>query len=1085
MSAFNWLLGEPSLSGFRKNRLGNQLKQRFGLEFAIDARFAYFIDSASPLDTKAIRRLENLLHGNAPAQPLPASLILVVPRLGTQSPWSSKASDIAGRCGIQGVNRIERGTAFWINGADSLVDKDRRSLHLLLHDRMTQSILSSFAQAQTLFLHDMPRPLVHIPVISGGKTALQDADRALGLALSPHEIDYLLQVFTHMGRDPTDAELMMFAQANSEHCRHKIFNASWEVDGCAEKLSLFAMIRNTHAQSPRGVLSAYHDNSAVIDGAEGERFFIQADTGKYGWSRESLPFQIKVETHNHPTAISPFPGAATGSGGEIRDESATGRGARPKAGLTGYTVSHLDIPGHDFPWQPGFGKPDRIASPLEIMTDGPLGGAAFNNEFGRPALCGYFRSFEQEVGGTLWGYHKPIMIAGGLGSIRKIMVDKLPLPAGAAIIVLGGPAMLIGLGGGAASSLGSGQSHEDLDFASVQRDNPEMQRRCQEVIDACWSLGENNPIFSIHDVGAGGLSNALPELLNGGGRGGRLELREIPTTDPAMSPMEIWCNEAQERYVLALDPSRLTLFEKMCARERCPFVVLGTATSERTLQLTDNLLQGKAVDMPLDVLLGKTPAMHRVAERRPVSVAEFDVSHLDLRTALHRVLRFPAVGSKSFLITIGDRTVGGLVARDQMVGPWQVPVADAAVTLAGYRADHGEAMAMGERTPLAVVNGPASGRMAIAEAVSNIASAAIDHISDIRLSANWMAAAGEEGQDSILFDTVRAVAMELCPALGIAIPVGKDSLSMKTAWQEDGEVRKVQAPVSLIASAFAPVTDVSRSLTPQLDMSQGDSRLLLLDLGQGQNRLGGSVLAQVHGGFGQTVPDLDSAEQLRAFFAAIQALNREGLVLAYHDRSDGGLAVTLCEMAFAAHCGLDLTLDVPPAAVMAAWFAEEPGAVIQMRLGDLPRVLEILSDLGIDDLASEIGRPVEGQSLRLVCAGRLLLDESLPGLQRLWSETSHAIQGLRDNPDCADAELELACDWSQAGMTPRLTFGPGENPVTTMVAGGARPAVAILREQGVNGQVEMAVAFDQAGFDCVDVHMSDLFEGRYDLQAFQ
>ncbi len=1082
MSEFTCLLGEPALSAFRADKLIEQIHDRCGTRPAVSAQHVYFIESAAALTGQAIGRLEDLLHGSAVQSLDSAGLFLVVPRLGTQSPWSSKATDIATRCGLNDVLRIERGTAWWLQG---LADSARADVASLLHDRMTQSVIDSLADAEALFAHHAPRPLVHVPVLAQGADALQRANTELGLALSDDEIDYLVEAFRAMQRDPSDAELMMFAQANSEHCRHKIFNASWTIDGETPEQSLFAMIRNTHACSPDGVLSAYHDNSAVIDGAAGQRFGIQPDSGSYGWTEEALPFQIKVETHNHPTAISPFAGAATGSGGEIRDEAATGRGARPKAGLTGYSVSHLDIPGYRFPWREEHGRPARITSALGIMTEGPIGGAAFNNEFGRPALCGYFRTFEQQVGDRLWGYHKPIMIAGGLGSIRKNLVDKLPLPEGACIIVLGGPAMLIGLGGGAASSVGSGQGQEELDFASVQRGNPEMQRRCQEVIDACWALGDANPVLSIHDVGAGGLSNALPELLNDGGQGGTLELRQIPQADTAMSPMEIWCNEAQERYVLALDPASLERFEQLCARERCPYAVLGTATARRQLKLTDRLLGPDAVDMPLEVLLGKPPRMHRTAERQSVAVSPFTTQGLGLSDALSRVLRFPTVGSKSFLITIGDRSVGGLVARDQMAGPWQVPVADAAVTLAGFRTDHGEAMAMGERTPLAIVNGPASGRMAIAEAVTNIASAAIDRISDIRLSANWMAAAGEPGQDSTLFDTVRAVGLELCPQLGIAIPVGKDSLSMQTRWQEGGEQRKVTSPVSLIVSAFAPVSDVSRCLTPQLRTDAGDSRLLLIDLGRGKNRLGGSALAQVYGQFGDAIPDLDSAADLRGFFSAIQQLNREGLLLAYHDRSDGGLAATLCEMAFAGHCGLDIDLDVAAEDFMSALFAEEPGAVVQLQAANLPRVREILADHGLAALCSDIGQLADDQQLRLKARGQVLAEESLPALQRLWSETSHAVQRLRDHPECADEELAWVCDWTRRGIAPVLSFDPQADPAAAMIARGARPRVAILREQGVNGHIEMAAAFDQAGFEAVDVHMSDLIHRRHQLDAFQ
>jgi phosphoribosylformylglycinamidine synthase len=1081
LTEFTCLLGEPALSEFRKNKLVRLLQSRCQLNASIDARFVYFVEASLTLEQAEKARLEDILHARL-AQPSDfKQSILVIPRLGTLSPWSSKATDIATRCGIDKVNRIERGTVYRINAQDGDLASDRTDYFDVLHDRMTQSVVTTVEQATSLFKHERPRPLASIPVLELGAEALQKADRELGLALSDDEIDYLVDAFVGMQRNPTDAELMMFAQANSEHCRHKIFNASWTLDGQPQDKSLFDMIRNTHAKSPVGVLSAYHDNSAVLDGDRGERFFVQPDSGKYGWNDEALPFQIKVETHNHPTAISPFAGAATGSGGEIRDEAATGRGARPKAGLTGYTVSHLEIPGYSFPWQTEIGKPDRISSSLDIMLEGPIGGAAFNNEFGRPALCGYFRTFTQKIDGKIWGYHKPIMIAGGFGSIRKDQVDKLSLTPGASIVVLGGPAMLIGLGGGAASSVGSGQSQEELDFASVQRGNPEMQRRCQEVIDACWARGENNPVLSIHDVGAGGLSNALPELLNDGGVGGDLELREVVTADSAMSPMEIWCNESQERYVLALEPAGLKEFEEMCVRERCPFIVIGSATEERRLRLSDSLFNEYSVDMPLDVLLGKTPAMHRTASRKKVESRQADFAGLDLSLATRQVLRFPAVGSKSFLITIGDRSVGGLVTRDQMVGPWQVPVADAAVTLAGFRSQFGEAVAMGERSPLAVVNGPASGRMAVAEAVTNIASAAINHISDIRLAANWMAAAGEEGQDSVLFDTVKAVGMELCPDLGIAIPVGKDSLSLKTQWKENGTDKKVQAPVSLIVTAFAPVADVHRSLTPQLDVSDEETSLLLIDLGQGKNRVGGSVLAQVNGQFGELTPDLDSPQLLCGFFAAIQELNRSGLLLAYHDRSDGGLAACLCEMAFATHCGLQVSLPLRPEEAVNAWFAEELGAVIQVCSKDLPLVRQVLETHAISDLCSEIGQPGSGDRLQLYCGDKLLLDEPLPELQQLWSETSHALQRLRDNPDCADAELSATCDWSGAGMTPALSF----DPQAPMISSGARPEVAILREQGVNGQLEMAAAFDQAGFSSVDVHMSDLIEGRYELSQFQ
>ena len=1081
MSEFTCLLGEPALSDFRKRKLIQLIGKSVEADTALEARFVYLVESEKPLKDADVGALQDLLHAGVADRLDDDGLVLVVPRLGTQSPWSTKATDIAWHCGLGSVMRIERGVAYHLCG---LSNELRAEAGKLLHDRMTQSVLDSLTEAHAIFQHNPPRALASVPVSAEGAQALRKADQALGLALSEDEIDYLVDAFTAMGRDPTDAELMMFAQANSEHCRHKIFNANWTVDGVESDQTLFGMIRNTHATSPDGVLSAYHDNSAVIAGPEGRRFFTDPETGVYSWHAESLPFQIKVETHNPPTAISPFPGAATGSGGEIRDEAATGRGARPKAGICGFSVSHLDIAGLDFPWRSDFGKPGRIASPLDIMIEGPIGAASFNNEFGRPALCGYFRTFEQDIGGHIWGYHKPIMIAGGMGTIREQHVEKLPLKPGAHVVVLGGPAMLIGLGGGAASSVGSGQSMEDLDFASVQRGNPEMQRRCQEVIDACWALGENNPVLSIHDVGAGGLSNALPELLDDGGHGGRLELRLVPSADSSMSPMEIWCNESQERYVLAIDRDRLATFESMCRRERCPFAVLGEATEVRQLRLTDDLLGQDPVDMPLEVLLGKAPRMSRNAERLSFRGDEFNGSDLDTAEVLKRVLRFPAVGSKSFLITIGDRSVGGLVTRDQMIGPWQVPVGDAAVTLSSYSGDTGEAMAMGERTPLAVLNAPASGRMAIAEAVTNIASAAISDISQIRLSANWMAAAGEPGQDAALFDTVRTVGLEVCPELGIAIPVGKDSLSMKTVWQDETGEKRMLAPVSLIVSAFAPVTDVHRTLTPQLNRRDGNSRLLLIDLGNGRDRLGGSVMAQVHGQFGHEVPDLDRPQQLKQFFNALQSLNSGGLVQAYHDRSDGGLAATLCEMAFASHCGLQLAPDRPPGTLNAFLFAEEPGAVIQVLECHLEEVISRLTAAGLGDLVIDLGSPVAGDRLTIEYDGTTLLEECLPDLQALWSETSHAVQRLRDHPECADQELESVVNWSLPGMQPALTFNLAENPAAPAIAGGARPAVAILREQGVNGHVEMAAAFDLAGFDATDVHMSDLAEGRRNLDSF-
>lgn len=1088
MSEFTCLPGEPALSGFRQRKFIRAALRALGRDvddtdaLALSANHVYFVESDGVLDEGTVDRLRDLLHAGAPGETgADDGLLLVVPRLGTLSPWSTKATDIARGCGLPGIRRIERGVAFHVSGPAWSEDA-RETVAAVLHDRMTQDVLGTHADGRGLFRHSQPRPLGRI---AATVDALSSANRELGLALSDDEIDYLVGAYGELGRDPSDAELMMFAQANSEHCRHKIFNADWTLDGEPQSQSLFGMIRNTHAVSPEGVLSAYHDNSAVLAGHEAARFFPAVDDGIYGFTTEPVAIQIKVETHNHPTAISPFPGAATGSGGEIRDEAATGRGAKPKAGLTGFTVSNLNIPGRELDWEIHSGKPARIVSALDIMIEGPIGAAAFNNEFGRPALGGYFRTFEAEVGGQLWGYHKPIMLAGGMGNIRPQHVDKNRLSPGDAVIVLGGPAMLIGLGGGAASSMGSGQSDQDLDYASVQRGNPEMQRRAQEVIDACWSLGEDNPIVSIHDVGAGGLSNALPELLDDSERGGELDLREIPNADADMAPMEIWCNEAQERYVLGVRAEDVERFMALCERERCPVAVLGHATEVRHLAVADPLLGEPPVDVPLKVILGKPPKMHRDAARVAFDGGAFEMADVDPDKALADVLRHPAVGSKAFLVTIGDRTVGGLTARDQMVGPWQLPVADAAVTVNGFESFAGEAFAIGERTPLAIVNGPASGRMAIGEAVTNIAAAPIARLSDVRVSANWMAAAGEQGQDAALFDTVRTVGMEFCPALGIAIPVGKDSLSLKTVWDRDGEEARMLSPVSLVASAFAPVTDARRALTPQLDTDAGSTRLLLVDLGAGRDRLGGSILAQVHGAFGNDVPDCEDAGVLRAFFETVQALATEGRLLAYHDRSDGGLATTLCEMAFAARCGLslDLGLEAGPALV-ARLFSEELGAVLQVREADAEGILERFNAAGIGHLVSDIGEPVSGQLMIVRSGADTVLEQNLGALLKAWAETSHRIQRLRDNPRCADQEYIGLDEWDLPQLAPALTFDVDEDPAAPLVSTGAKPRVAILREQGVNGHVEMAAAFHLAGFEAVDVHMSDLAAGRRSLDDF-
>ncbi len=1083
------LPGAPAFSNFRIQKLCERVRSIDPRISSLDARFMHFVELEQALSDAQQHILQRLLESDMPVAEATPHTFWVVPRIGTISPWSSKATDIAHNCGLTSIRRIERGIRFDLELAEDAVigPADLDAILALLHDRMTESVLSTVDDVQMLFRQAEPAPFISVDVLHGGRVALERANGELGLALSDDEIDYLAESFLDLGRNPTDVELMMFAQANSEHCRHKIFNANWVIDGVEQGTTLFNMIRATHRASPEGVLSAYHDNSAVIAGGTAERFFATAQDGQYRASEEPAHIQIKVETHNHPTAISPFPGAATGSGGEIRDEGATGRGAKPKAGLCGFSVSNLRIPDFVQPWETDHGRPDRIVSALDIMIDGPLGAAAFNNEFGRPNLCGYFRTFEERVPGPegpdLRGYHKPIMIAGGYGNIREQHIDKLALPVGAQIIVLGGPSMLIGLGGGAASSMSSGTSAEHLDFASVQRGNPEMERRCQEVIDRCWAMGADNPILSIHDVGAGGLSNAVPELVNDAGRGGSFELRAVPNDEPGMSPMQIWCNESQERYVLAVLLERLDEFQALCERERCPFEVLGEATEDQQLVLGDGFFDNTPIDLPMSLLLGKPPKMLRDVHHRTFSKAELELP-TDLAEIVPRLLRLPSVASKKFLITIGDRSITGQVTRDQMVGPWQVPVADVAVTCADYRGFRGEAMAMGERPPLALSEPAASGRMAVGEAITNLAAARIDKLSDIRLSANWMAAAGHPGEDAGLFDTVRAVGEELCPRLGIAIPVGKDSLSMKTVWQQDGEQRSVTGPLSVIITGFAPVSDVRLTLTPQLRTDCGDTDLILIDLGKGRNRLAGSALAQVYKQLGHQVPDLDDPQALKDFFATIQDLNQADLLLAYHDRSDGGLFTTLCEMAFAAHSGLDIQLDELGDDQVAALFNEELGAVIQVRHCDTDAVLQSLHAVGLGHHSHVIGTLRDDDRIVLTCARKALFEERWVDLQRAWSETSYQVQALRDNPECAQQEFAALLDSSDPGMQPHLGFDPDENPAAPMIATGVRPKIAILREQGVNGQVEMAAAFDQAGFACHDVHMSDVIEGRTDLSEF-
>lgn len=1086
------LRGAPALSAFRHSKLLEQLSQKVPSVSGLYAEFAHFADVTGVLTADEQQVLARLLkYGpSVPVQEPNGRLFLVLPRFGTISPWSSKASDIARNCGLEKIQRLERGIAFYVAGQFS--EAEAELIASSLHDRMTQIIVSQLEQAAVLFSHAEPKPLTAIDVLGGGRAALETANTELGLALAEDEIDYLVNAFIGLKRNPHDIELMMFAQANSEHCRHKIFNASWDIDGQSQEKSLFGMIKNTYVMHSEGVLSAYKDNASVIVGSVAGRFFPDPETRQYGAVQEPVHILMKVETHNHPTAIAPFPGAATGSGGEIRDEGATGRGAKPKAGLTGFTVSNLQIPGFEQPWEVPYGKPERIVTALDIMIEGPLGGAAFNNEFGRPALTGYFRTFEQSIttprGDEVRGYHKPIMLAGGMSNIRAEHVQKGEILVGSKLIVLGGPAMLIGLGGGAASSMATGTSSADLDFASVQRENPEMERRCQEVIDRCWQLGDKNPISFIHDVGAGGLSNAFPELVNDGDRGGRFELRNIPNDEPGMAPHEIWSNESQERYVLAVGPADFERFQAICERERCPFAVVGEATAEPQLTVTDSHFGNSPVDMPLEVLLGKAPRMHRSAVRENELGDDFDPSTLAIADCVERVLHHPAVASKSFLITIGDRTITGLVARDQMVGPWQVPVADVAVTATSFDVYTGEAMAMGERTPLALLDAPASGRMAIGETLTNIAASRIAKISDIKLSANWMSAAGHPGEDARLYDTVKAVGMELCPELGITIPVGKDSMSMATRWNDEGVDKSVTSPLSLIVTGFAPVTDIRQTLTPQLRMDKGTTDLILIDLGRGQNRMGASILAQVHGKLGKQAPDVDDAEDLKAFFAVIQGLNADGHLLAYHDRSDGGLLTSAVEMAFAGHCGLSLNLDglaETSADIAAILFNEELGAVIQVRQDATPDVLAQFSAAGLGDCVAVIGQPINNGEINIVFNGETVFEGQRRLLQRQWAETSYQIQRLRDNADCAEQEFEVILEEDNPGLSTKLSFDVNQDIAAPYIKKGIRPQVAVLREQGVNGQVEMAAAFDRAGFNAIDVHMSDILAGRVDLNEFK
>ncbi|EJL6265973.1 phosphoribosylformylglycinamidine synthase [Vibrio cholerae] len=1083
--------GSPALSEFRVNKLLTACREQQLPVTGIYAEFMHFADLKAELNPQELEKLEKLLtYGPTIQEHEPQGLLLLVtPRPGTISPWSSKATDIAHNCGLHGIKRLERGTAYYVEAETALTAAQIATLKALLHDRMMEVVFAELTDAQQLFSVAEPAPMSQVDVLVGGRRALEEANVSLGLALAEDEIDYLVESFTKLGRNPNDIELMMFAQANSEHCRHKIFNADWTIDGVKQDKSLFKMIKNTFEQTPDYVLSAYKDNAAVMTGSTVGRFFPDSESRQYTYHHEDAHILMKVETHNHPTAISPWPGASTGSGGEIRDEGATGIGGKPKAGLVGFTTSNLRIPGFEQPWESDFGKPSRIVNALDIMLEGPLGGAAFNNEFGRPNLLGYFRTYEEKVtshaGEEVRGYHKPIMIAGGMGNIRAEHIQKKEIPVGAKLIVLGGPAMNIGLGGGAASSMASGQSAEDLDFASVQRENPEMERRCQEVIDRCWQLGDKNPIAFIHDVGAGGISNALPELVNDGDRGGKFQLRNVPNDEPGMSPLEIWCNESQERYVLAVAAEDMPLFDAICQRERAPYAVVGEATEERHLTLEDSHFANMPIDMPMDILLGKPPKMHREASTLKVSSPALERSGIELNEAVDRVLRLPAVAEKTFLITIGDRSVTGLVARDQMVGPWQVPVANCAVTAASFDSYHGEAMSMGERTPVALLDFGASARLAVGEAITNIAATDIGELKRIKLSANWMSPAGHPGEDAGLYEAVKAVGEELCPALGITIPVGKDSMSMKTKWQENGEQKEVTSPLSLIITAFARVEDIRKTVTPQLRTDLGETSLILIDLGNGQNRLGATALAQVYKQLGDKPADVDNAAQLKGFFDAVQTLVRNDKLVAYHDKGDGGLLVTLAEMAFAGHCGIKANIETLGDDALAALFNEELGAVVQVKNDELNAVLATLAAHGLEACAHVIGEVEASDRLLITCGEEVLIERSRTELRTIWAEMTHKMQALRDNSACADQEFAAKQDNRDPGLNAKLTYDVQADVAAPYIAKGVRPKMAILREQGVNSHVEMAAAFDRAGFDAVDVHMSDILTGQTVLDAYQ
>lgn len=1093
------LNGARALSDFRAARVLAALQRVSSNIEAVSGRFVHFVHASRELTKAEEERLASLLTYGDAAEDVRADLaFMVVPRLGTISPWASKATDIVKNCGIEGVLRVERGTVYSLALKAPLTEEEAAQAAGVFHDRMTESVVARDFPAENLFVELEGRPMATVALVEEGRPALERANVEMGLALSPDEIDYLTDAFTKIGRNPTDVELMMFAQANSEHCRHKIFNARWTVDGEEREETLFGMIRRTHKMAPQGTITAYADNAAIFEGAEVTRLYPRPGSGNefgrvFERKDEMTHTVFKVETHNHPTAISPFPGASTGSGGEIRDEGATGRGARPKAGLCGFTTSNLNLPElpqgfeNDSDTVTGektdakYGAPSRIATPLSIMTEGPLGGAAFNNEFGRPNILGYFRTFEANIGGTRYGYHKPIMLAGGIGNIRDDQTKKDVPPAGSLLIVLGGPGMRIGLGGGAASSMTTGSNSEALDFDSVQRGNPEMERRAQEVIDRCWSMGDENPIIAIHDVGAGGLSNAMPELADLSGKGATFDLSKVPVEESGMSPLEIWCNESQERYVIALDAAKIDIFRDFCERERCPFAVLGTITEEADLKLT-RPEETPAVDMPMEVLLGKAPRMHRDVAHVETKLSAFKSEGLDLAKAVTDVLRHPTVGSKSFLITIGDRSVGGLVSRDQMVGPWQVPVADCGVTTLGFETNRGEVMSMGERTPIAVIDAAAASRMAVGEALTNIAAADVK-LPEVKLSLNWMAACGAKGEDAKLFDAVKG-ASDFCVALGISVPVGKDSLSMRTAWEDNGEKKSVTSPVSLIASAAAPVGDVTLTLTPEL--RKIPSVLVLADLGCGRARMGGSILAQVAQRFGDTAPDCEDPAMLARFMGALRTLVNEGAVVAYHDRADGGLAATASEMMFASRLGvkLDLTSLTKDADVFAALFNEELGGLMQVPAEKAARVAEVMREAGLASVCHFVGEVVDDDALTISANGAELARLDRADLQKAWTEVSWQIARGRDNPACADSEFARIERKDDTGLFAKTTFDVNEDVAAPMILTGVRPKIAILREQGVNSQTEMAAAFTRAGFDAYDVHMTDLLTGRADLAEF-